>query len=82
MENHPSILIIAPEHENTPQFSFNFFFERTRSRKNRNVGFLKKLSCDIPVKIIKENSDIFAEVICKYFNESLQKSKYAHGARR
>ena len=30
---------------------------------------------DISVKLIKENSDLFAEVICKYFNESLEKSK-------
>ena len=31
---------------------------------------------DIPVKLIKENSDLFAEIICKYFNESLEKSKF------
>ena len=30
---------------------------------------------DIPVKLIKENSDLFAEIICKYFNESLENSK-------
>ena len=31
---------------------------------------------NIPVKLIKKNSDLFAEVICKYFNESLEKSKF------
>ena len=31
---------------------------------------------DIPVKSIKGNSDLFAEIICKYFNESLKKSKF------
>ena len=31
---------------------------------------------DIPVKLIKENSDLFAEIICKYFHESLEKSKF------
>ena len=33
---------------------------------------------DIPVKLIKENSEPFAEIICKYFNESLEKSKLPH----
>ena len=31
---------------------------------------------DIPVKLIKGNSDLFAEIICKYFNESLEKRKF------
>ena len=30
----------------------------------------------ILVKIIKGNSDLFAEVICKFFNESLEESKF------
>ena len=28
---------------------------------------------DIRAKIIKENGEYFAEIICKYFNESLDK---------
>ena len=31
---------------------------------------------NIPLKLIKENSDLFAETICKYFNESLERSKF------
>ena len=31
---------------------------------------------DIPVKLIKGNSDLFAGIICKYLNESLEKSKF------
>ena len=30
---------------------------------------------NIPVKLIKGDSDPFAEIICKYFNEYLEKSK-------
>ena len=30
---------------------------------------------NIPVKLIKGDSDPFVEIICKYFNESLEKSK-------
>ena len=33
---------------------------------------------DIPVKLVKENSALFTEIICKYFNESLEKSKFPH----
>ena len=31
---------------------------------------------DIPVKSITVNSDLFAEIICKYFNGFLEKSKF------
>ena len=31
---------------------------------------------DIPVKLTKENSGLFAEIICKYFNESFEKIKF------
>ena len=31
---------------------------------------------DNPVKLIKGSSDLFAEIICKYFIESLEKSKF------
>ena len=31
---------------------------------------------DIPVKLIRRKSDLFAEKILKYFNESLEKSKF------
>ena len=31
---------------------------------------------DIPVELIKGNSDLVAEITCKYFNESLEKSTF------
>ena len=31
---------------------------------------------DIPVKIIKGNSNLFAERTCAYFNESIRKEKF------
>ena len=31
---------------------------------------------DIPVNLTKENSGLFAEIICKYFNESFEKIKF------
>ena len=55
-----------------------FFSERTCSWRNINVGFLKAIQeSDIPVKIIKGNCDLFVEIICRFFNESLEKSKFS-----
>ena len=33
---------------------------------------------DIPVRLVKRNSEFFAEIICKYFNESIEKSKFSN----
>ena len=73
--NHPSILTITTEHENTPNFPFNFFSKEHVPEEM--FGSSKAIQeSDIPVKLIKGNSDLFAEIICKYFNESLEKSKF------
>ena len=73
--NHPSTFTITSEHENTPNFPLVLF------QKNM---FLKKYKCWIPQKLsqkaifllIKGNSDLFVEIICQYFNESLEKSVF------
>ena len=31
-------------------------------------------STDIPIRVLKENADIFADYICRFFNESINKS--------
>ena len=75
--NHPSILTITSEHENTPKFSFNFVSKEHVLEEIQMLDSSKAIQeSDIPVKLIKENSDLFAEIICKYFNESLEKSKF------
>ena len=68
---HQSILTITSEHENTPKcVSKEHFLEEIKM-----LDFSKAIQkSDIPVKLIKENIDRFAEILCKYFNESLEKS--------
>ena len=33
-------------------------------------------STDIPIRVLKENADIFATYICGFFNESIKKSAF------
>ena len=33
-------------------------------------------STDIPIRVLKENADIFADYICGFFNESIKKSTF------
>ena len=42
----------------------------------RNFILAKLHSTDIPVKILKDNADIFAVYICGFFNESLNCCKF------
>ena len=62
---------------NTPKFSFNFVSKEHVLEEIQMLDSSKAIQeCDIPVKLIKENSFLFAEIMCKYFNESLEKSKF------
>ena len=75
--NHPSIFTITSEHENTPKFSFTFVSKEHVLGEIQIMDSSKAIQeSDIPVKLTKENGDLFAEIICKYFNESLEKSKF------
>ena len=75
--NHPSNLTTTSEHENTPNFSFNFVSKEHALEEIQMLDSSKAIQeSDILVKLIKENSDLFAETICKYFNESLEKVSF------
>ena len=72
--NHPSIITVASEHENTPKFSFNFVSKEHILEEIQLLDSSKAIKeNDVPVK---GNSDLLAEAICKCFNESLEKSKF------
>ena len=73
--NHPSILRITSEHENMPKFSFNFV-SKEHALEEIEILDSSKVVQGIPVKLVKGNSDLFAEIIYNYFNESLEKSKF------
>ena len=71
-KNHPSILKIATEHENMPKFSFNFLLKEQVLKETEMLDSSKAIQeSDVPVKI--KETDIFAEAICKIYNESLYK---------
>ena len=75
--NHPSILTITSEHENTPKVFFNFVLKEHVLEEMQMLDSSKAIQeSNIPVKLIKESSDLFAEIICKYFNESLEIRKF------
>ena len=75
--NHTSILTITSEHQNTLKFSFNFVSKEHVLRKIKMLDSSKAIQeSDIPVKLIKGDSDLFADIICKCFNKSLEKVSF------
>ena len=77
--NHPSILAIGDVCSKHPRLPFSF------SKMNREeiVGEILKLetskACqdtDIPTKNIKENADVFADILLAGFNDSIEKSNF------
>ena len=72
-----SIVKITLEHEN---MSKSFFILLSKEHILEKIQMLDSSKAtqwsDIPVKLIRSKSDFFAEKILKYFNESLEKSKF------
>ena len=75
-KNHPSIVAI-----NNLKKNFNPYFSVVSEE-----GFLKEIkkvnprksnqSTDIPIRLLKENADIFASYLCDFFNQSIEKSEF------
>ena len=75
-KNHPSIVAI-----NNLKKNFNFHFSVVSEE-----DFLKEIkklnprkttqSTDIPIKLLKENSDIFASYLCGLFNQSIKNFEF------
>ena len=75
--NHPSINVIRHFSQRYSSFYFS------QAEKNTVLKEIKRLSSkkaihetDIPVKILKENADFFAEHICRQFSEAICSSKF------
>ena len=72
-----SILAIASEYKNRPNFSSNFVSKEDVLTEIKVLDVLKTIQeSDIPVKIIKANENFFVEAICLYFNKSLENRKF------
>ena len=77
--NHPSILAIGEVCKKHPRRPFSF----SKINREEILGEILKLetskACqdtDIPTKIIKENADIFADILLARFNDSAEKSNF------
>ena len=75
--NHPSINIIRHFSQSYSSFYFSQVEKNTVVEKIRRMSSKKAVQeTNIPVKILKENADFFAEHICRQFNEAICSSKF------
>ena len=74
--NHPSIIAIK-NLKNTSMFSFSNVSVADVKKKIRKLDPRKATqNTDIPVRILKQNSDIFGNYICDFFNECVDKGVF------
>ena len=75
-KNHRSIAAIRNANNN-PHFHFNEVSVEEVYKEKRKLSTQKFVqSTDIPIRVLKENADIFADYICGFFNESIKKSTF------
>ena len=75
--NHPSISIIRHFSQRYPSFYFSQVEKNTVLKEIGRLSSKKAVQeTDIPVKILKENADFFAEHICRQFIEAICSSKF------
>ena len=73
-KNHSSINAIRNANNNF-HFHFNEVSVDEVYKEIRKWSPRKSVqSTDIPIRVLKENADIFADYICRFFNESINKS--------
>ena len=75
-KNHPSIVAIRNANNNS-HFHFNEVSVEEVYKEIRKLSSRKSVqSIDIPIRVLKENANIFADYICGFFNESIKKSTF------
>ena len=76
-KNHPSIISIRRFRHQVSNFNFSCIDKNTVLKEIRGLSTTKaSQDNDLPVKILKENADYFAEFICIQFNDSVNSSKF------
>ena len=76
-KNHSSIVAIRKANNNS-HFHFNEVSVEEVYKERRKFSTRKSVqSTDIPIRVLKENADIFADHICGFFNESIKKSTFS-----
>ena len=76
-KNHPNIFSIRRFCHQISNFNFSCIVKNTVLKEIRGLSTTKaSQDNDLPVKILKENADYFAEFICIQFNDSVNSSKF------
>ena len=76
--NHPSINTIRRFSQGNRGFYFSRVDKNTVLKEIRKLSSKKAVQeTDIPVKVLKENANFFAEQIFLQFNDGIESSKYA-----
>ena len=75
--DHPSIITIKRFRYQTVPFHFSHIDKKTVLKIIRSLSNSKaSQETDLPVRVVKENAEYFAEIICSQFNESINSSKF------
>ena len=77
-KNHPSMRAIKRFSQRFSTFYFSHVDKNTVLKEIKKLNLNKAVQdSDIPVKILKENADFFADYIYLQFNEAVDSSKFA-----
>ena len=76
-KNHPSIIPTRRFRHQVSNSNYSCIDKNTVLKEIRSLSTTKpSQDTDLPVKILKENADYFAEFICVRFNDSVNSSKF------
>ena len=75
--NHPSIIAIRSKCKDKGNFNFIEVDQKQIEKEILKLDVNKaSQNSDIPIKVLKENSDIFSNFLCKSFNNSIKLSTF------
>ena len=75
-KNHPSIVVITNTNDNS-NFPLNEVAAEEVYKEIRKPSPRKSVqTTDIPIRVLKGNAHIFADYICRFFNEPIKKSTF------
>ena len=75
--NHPSILTIGEVCKKNPQFSFRCVDKDEILKETLNLDVSKACQdLDIPSRTIKENPDVFSDILHSSFNDSIYQAEF------
>ena len=72
--NHPTVVAIQNKCKGKDNFNFVEVDQKQIEKETLKLDVNKESqSSDIPIKVLKENSDIFSKFLCNSFNHSRKK---------